>query len=225
MRYIIPKSWTGETCIILAGGPSLKGTDVPALRGKARVIAINDSWQLAPWADVCYFGDAPWWQQQQAHNPRSIDGGLSFHDMIYQANWVTIANFSEHPQVKCLWSTGQSGLEKNPAALRNGSNSGYATINLAYHYGAAKIILLGYDMQCQGNVTHWHNGPRASAPMFTVLLNSFLHHFETLVDPLEAAGVEVINATPDSALRCWRYLPLEDALKAPTIWTTSAAQQ
>ena len=220
MRYVVPQAWAGGTCVILAGGPSLKGVDLKPLRGKVRVIAINDSGQRAPWADVCYFGDPPWWQMQQAQNPRSADGFLSFHDMIYKAFWVTIANFGEHPQVHCLWSTGQRGLEANPTALRTGSNSGYATINLAYHYGAKRIILLGYDMQCRGAVTHWHNGPREPAPLFSTLLNSFLTHFDSLVHPLRDAGVEVINSTPDSALRCWPYLPLEEAIEKPWTLTT-----
>jgi hypothetical protein len=216
MRWIVPTVWKGDTCVILAGGPSLKGFDTGILRKSGiRTIAINDSWQIAPWADVCYFGDASWWAMQQAMNPRTADRTLSFHDMIYKAFWVTIAHtmFIDHPQVRCLWSTGQRGLEDNPTALRTGSNSGYASINLAYHYGAHRIILLGYDMKCQGSVTHWHNGPREPAGVFGVALQTLLPHFVTLVEPLEKAGVEVVNATPDSALTCWPSKSIEEALE------------
>jgi len=213
MRYKVPSTWNGNTCVILAGGPSLPTDIATRLSPKLRIITINDSWQLAPFADVLYFGDASWWHMQQDRNTRSIDGRFSFHDMIYKGFWVTIANFAEHPQVKCLWSTGQAGLETNPVALRTGSNSGYAAINLAYLYGAKKIVLLGYDMKCQGEKTHWHNGPRERAGMFSVALNTFLPHFDALVEPLKTAGVEVVNATPDSALTCWPYAPLEEAVE------------
>jgi hypothetical protein len=213
MRYKVPKDWMGATCVILAGGPSLPTDIGQRLSSKTRVIAINDSWRLFPQADALYFGDATWWHNQQAMNPRTLDGRLSFHDMIYKGFWVTIANFSEHPQVHCLWSTTAQGLEKNPVALATGANSGYAAINLAYLYGARRIVLLGYDMKCAGARTHWHNGPRERAGVFQVALNSFLYHFESLVEPLKKEGVEVINATPDSALTCWPYLPLEEALE------------
>src|SRR5262252_627330 len=196
MRYIVPKDWIGDTCVILAGGPSLQETwpKVPLNTGqRIHVITINDSWRLAPNADVLYFGDGRWWAQQQASNPRTVDGLLGFHDVMYKGFWVTIAGFGEHPQIHCMWASGQRGLETNPAALRTGSNSGYAAINLAYHHGAKKIVLLGYDMKCDGRRTHWHNGPREAAPMYAPLLNSFLPHFDHLVEPLEQAGVEVIN--------------------------------
>jgi hypothetical protein len=206
--------------VILAGGPSLPLDIATKLPGKARVIAINDSWRLCPFADVLYFGDAAWWRMQQDMNQRSVDGRVSFHDMIYKGFWVSIANFAEHPQVRCLWATGQQGLETNPTALHTGSNSGYAAINLAYLYGAKRIILLGYDMKCQGERTHWHNGPRERAGMFSVALNSFLYHFNSLVDPLKEAGVEVVNSTPDSALTCWPYVPLEEALE-DLAWKTA----
>jgi hypothetical protein len=35
----------------------------------------------------------------------------------------------------------------------------------------------------------------------------------TLVEPLRNAGVEVINATLDSALTCWPSKPIEEALE------------
>lgn len=213
MRYKVPNTWAGDTCVILAGGPSLSPDIATKLGGKVHVITINDSWRLFPFADALYFGDAAWWQMQKDMNLRTVEGRFSFHDMIYKGFWVTIADFAEHPQVRCLWSTGQEGLETNPVALRTGSNSGYAAINLAYLYGAKRIILLGYDMKCQGEKTHWHNGPRERAGVFSVALNAFLYHFESLVEPLKQAGVEVINSTPDSALKCWPYVPLEEALE------------
>ena len=54
--WSIPPEWTGETAFLLGGGPSLKGFNAECLRGR-RVIAINNSWELAPWADVLYFCD------------------------------------------------------------------------------------------------------------------------------------------------------------------------
>ena len=51
--------WAGDTCCILATGPSLTPDQAEYAKGKARVIAVNDAWRLAPWADILYACDAP----------------------------------------------------------------------------------------------------------------------------------------------------------------------
>ena len=63
-----PKPWTvpalwgsDETAVCLGGGPSLAPQQVDTVRGKARVVAVNDAYRLAPWADVLYVCDHKWW--------------------------------------------------------------------------------------------------------------------------------------------------------------------
>lgn len=218
MIWRVPQgAWKGETAFILAGGPSLRGFDAAPLRYR-RVITINDSWRLAPWATVLYFFDQRWWQWQIDANPRAVGNSeVSFHWLIYNGFWVSAGpDFRDHPQVRYLRLSGPTGLETAPDALRHGSNSGYQAINLAYHFGASRIVLLGYDMQCAGNTTHWHNDHTEPVGTFRVTLEqTMLPKFETLVEPLAAAGVEVINATPNSALTCWPHQPLEEVLRAP----------
>ena len=234
MIWQVPKTWRGETAVILAGGPSLRGFDAGVLepkkvevtthgdaeskfleiRKRPRVITINDSWHLAPRADVFYFCDKGWWQTQMDMNQRSVDGSLSFHESIYKGFWVCGNGlwYADHPQVRGLRFNGQSGLSDDPAALRHGSNSGYAAINLAALFGAKRIILLGYDMKVQSNGrTHWHDQPRPDG-FASIIKDSFLPCLESLVEPLKAAGVEVLNATPGSALACWPMVTLEEAL-------------
>ena len=58
----VPSLCPGGTVVCLGGGPSLHADDVAYCRGKATVIAINDSWRLAPWADALIASDAAWWQ-------------------------------------------------------------------------------------------------------------------------------------------------------------------
>ena len=230
MIWQVPKTWQGETAVILAGGPSLKGFDTSALRlrqpcgcvvhGRTipRVICINDSWRLAPRADVFYYCDRQWFDSQTAINPYSLDGTLSFHEAIYRGFWVCGNGlwYADHPQVHGLRFSGQSGLSDDPAALRHGSNSGYAAINLAYLFGAKRIVLLGYDMHVEpSGRTHWHDQPRADG-FAGIIKDSFLPCFDSLVEPLKAAGVEVLNATPGSALTCWPIVTLEEALNVTT---------
>lgn len=217
MIWKVPTMCMGETIYILAGGPSLRGFNSQALWGK-QVITINDSWRLYPAAKIHYFCDHHWWQEQIALNrpicAEPVAGfRLRFHDQIYCGLWVTGNwRFADHPQVRCLALSGQHGLEKDPGKLCHGSNSGYQAINLAYHLGAKRIVLLGYDMKVSDKGrTHWHQENRPD-DFASILKNSMLPHFDTLVAPLKEAGVEVINATPDSALTCWPYQPLEELL-------------
>jgi len=219
MNWRIEPKWAGKTAFLLAGGPSLKGFDAGILRNHGKVLTINDSWRLAPWAHASYFCDWQWWQMQQAKNPRAKlstapGGEVGFHDMIYRAFWITSSpKFADNPQVHCIQLTGDRGLETSPVGVKHGSNSGYQAINLAYLLGAARIILLGYDMKCQAAHTHWHDEPRQAQPVFQTVLDSFIPAFDTLAAPLKEAGVEVINCTPDSALKCWPYVPLEEVLE------------
>jgi hypothetical protein len=96
-------------------------------------------------------------------------------------------------------------LERTRTGLRTGSNSGYQAINLAVHLGAARIILLGYDMKG----THFFGKHRdGSVPPFQACLRLF----PTLVKPLAALGIPVINATRSTALTTFPCLPLDLAL-------------
>jgi hypothetical protein len=199
--WTVPPEWTGETAFILAGGPSLIGFRAEQLRGH-RVIAINGSFRLAPWADALYFCDASWWRANSQSVNEIFDGRYI----------VTIADVNGG--VRRLRATGETGLEDDPGALRTGCNSGFQAINLAYHFGAKRIVLLGYDMQCAAGRTHWHGGYKGqSADRFQRLLKTaMLPKFDSLVAPLAAAGVEIVNATPDSALTCWPSASLQSVL-------------
>jgi hypothetical protein len=190
--------WPGETVVILASGPSLTRTDVDYVRGKAKVIAINTTYQLASWADVLYACDARWWGW---HRGAREFMGLKFAMTKAAAQW---------PGVIVLKNTGTNGLEHSSQGLRNGRNSGYQAINLAVHLGAQRIVLLGYDMQ-KGpkGEQHWHaDHPNKLGPDYRKWRDMFL----SLLDPLTKAGVEVINCTRATALDVFPCRPLESVL-------------
>jgi hypothetical protein len=120
---------------------------------------------------------------------------------------------NEVPMAKTLRQAGELGLELDPSGLRHGSNGGFQAINLAYHFGANRIVLLGYDMKVKDFHTHWHGGhPGQNAQDFAPVLDMMRPKFQSLVEPLKAAGVEVLNATPDSALDCWPKIQLRTLL-------------
>jgi hypothetical protein len=171
------------------------------LRGR-RVIAINDSYLLAPHADVLYACDARWWETRAA----GIRG--------FCGERVTLEN--RIPGVLRLRNTGESGLETQPDGIRHGKNSGYQAIGLAYHLGVSRIVLLGYDMRLGArSELHWNDRTDQQTPQgFARTLAKMLPLFDTLAEPLAAAGVEVLNATPGSVLRTWPGVKLRSVLSA-----------
>jgi hypothetical protein len=179
--------------VCLGTGPSLTRADVDYVRGKARVIAINDAYTLAPWADVLYACDSKWWLW---HKGAPTFAGLKFGLQPRATVW---------PSVTVLRSAGADGLELDPTGLRTGKNSGYQAINLAVHLGAARIVLLGYDM---AGDHFFGSHPDRTRPPFALSLRLF----GTLVAPLRAAGVEIVNCTRRTALTAFPQAPLEEVL-------------
>lgn len=206
-KYQVPKLWPGETVVCIASGPSLTPEDVNFVRGKARVIVVNTTYKLAPWADVLYACDDRWWRWERGAPTFT---GLKFALTKRSAEW---------PGVRVLQKTGIEGLEVNPVALRTGANGGYQAMNLAVHLGAARIVLLGYDMQTgDRGREHWHEDHpnRSTSPYAT-----FVRYFGSIVEPLRALNIEVVNCTRETALRCFPRRSLVEAF-APQAVEVSA---
>ncbi len=194
----VPRTFPGATLACLGGGPSLTPADVDALRGRVPVIAINDAYKLAPWADVLYACDAKWWAWHQgvpsfAGPKYSIDG--------HAGRW---------PGVQVLKNTGTRGLELAPTGLRTGRNSGHQAINLAVHLGATRVLLLGYDMSpAKDGKQHWFGTHPDKQPSPYRLM---LTEFKGLRAHLAAAGVTVVNCSRRTVLEEFERAPLEREL-------------
>jgi len=171
------------------------------VRGKARVIAINSTYKLALWADVLYACDAKWWKKYKgAPEFRGLRFALTSQSGIW-------------PGVRVLKNTGTAGLETNPMGLKTGRNSGYQAVNLAYHLGAKRILLLGYDMgYTNARHQHWHEADFPGSSPYA----QFRQSFETIVQPLKAAGIELVNCSRETALTCVPRMALEQALPVAT---------
>lgn len=195
----VPILCPGGTVVCIGGGPSLTQADVDVCRGKATVIAINDAYRLAPWADVLYACDAKWWGW---HPEAAAHRGLKFG--------LGIAGATFPEGVVALERTGDLGLEINPTGVRTGRNSGFQAINVAVHLGATRVLLVGYDMQpSSSGKSHWFGEHRDGV---RPPLESFIPQFASLLHPLQQLGVEVLNCTPGSALQCFPAMDLRTAL-------------
>lgn len=107
-----------------------------------------------------------------------------------------------------LRNDGDEGLSNNPGALRTGLNSGYQALGLAIAAGAARVVLLGYDMHFDGDRDHWHAGHpvRVGEGMYRDVYAKFFNKLAPLL------ATPVLNATPGSALQCFPQVTLESLL-------------
>ena len=208
MSWSVPAAWPSQTVAILASGPSLTREQCEAVRGRARVIAVSNQAidndvngatvpAFAPWADVLYAADAKWWR---CHEKRALQfGGLK----------VSIRPDAGYPEVHTLQPSDRRPFDDRPTHLVTGSNSGYQALHLAVHFGATRIVLLGYDMQDTGGRRHWfgnHPGHLNCRNQY----QNWVVKFAALAPVLAAKGIEVINCTPTTALRCFRLARLSE---------------
>lgn len=211
MAVTVPKLWPGSTIACLATGPSLTQEDCDYLRGKVHAIAINDAHRLAPWAEILYSSDRNWWPHYK--------GVPSFAGVKYGIGSSVGKNnkFAGYPDIKVLRNTGYEGLERDPSGLRNGSNSGFAAINLAVHFGASRILLLGYNMSYPAGKAHFFGNHPSGLSQSEARYPSFRKRFDSIVEPLKSLGIEVINCTEQTSLRAFPVKRLRDVLTSAEV--------
>lgn len=210
-----PRLWAGERCFILGGGPSLRGFDASILRGKGRVLAINDAGLvMAPWADCLYFADRKWFEENEAEIDLYTGPPGGERLMVTRAGDLD----AKGRDVKRMVFARHQVLAHDPSWLA-GRSGGANAMNLAVHFGVACEVLLGFDMRPSGN---WHDRHRR-AQNACRYPEAFVPELYAMAPVLTRAGVRIINATPGSALECFEKMTLEEALQCLASPTRSTA--
>jgi len=195
--------------VIVASGPSLTKGQVDYCKDRASVVVINDNYKIAPWANYLYACDSHWWDWHR----EDLDL-LNFKGEKYTQDNAWSENMLEHykkmHRLKVIKSTAGKGLSLDTEVIHQGGNSGYQAINLAYHLGGRKIILIGYDQKFgSNNETHWFgdhpNGVRSNYASWVPSYNSLAEHARQI-------GLEIINCTIDTALTCFERKELIEVL-------------
>lgn len=188
--------WEGDTVAVIAGGPSASEEGAWRLReAEIEIVVVNNAFQLAPWASILYAADEAWWN----HTP----GALKFEG--------TKASCTKVAGVNWIGRAGKVGYSDKADELHTFGNSGAQAIQIAAKAGAARILLLGFDMA--GG--HWH--PEHAAPLRTTHGDDYAlwrQEMPALAAALADRGIDVVNCSPGSALDCWPKTTLEDALAA-----------
>lgn len=212
--WTVEPEWKGETVAILASGPSMTRAQADAVRGRCRVIAVNNQGidtecdgvmvpAFAPWADILFAADAKWWR--------------CYHDraLKFAGRKVTVRATLPWPEVYSLvQSDVHPTFDPRPTHLVSGGNSGYMAVHLAVHLGVRRILLVGFDMrEGRDRRRHWfgnHPGRLNGRGNYA----GWRHAFEKFAKVLHEMNIEVLNCTVDTGLTCFRRVPLEVALNA-----------
>lgn len=197
MKGHIDPIWKDEECFIVAGGPSLTDFAWSKLSGK-NVIAINKAYQVLPDAEVVFFMDTRFWKW--------FKEDLRLHKARYK---VTVCqDCIPEDGILYLQASGCDGLDLRGNYLKEGKNSGYAAINLAVLLGVRKITLLGYDMKEDKARTHWHDGYVTGHKARK--LPHYRKMIDTLAEPLDELGIDVVNAGLNSDLESFMKVDLHE---------------
>lgn len=195
-----PLEWKGETVVLIASGPSLNESEVARVRayrdaGLCRVGVINSTFRAAPWADFLYACDDKWWRENA---PVDFPG----------ERWTQSEHAARYNARRCPGEHGYV-LSEDPSKIYFGGNSGFQAVNLAFLMGAARIVLLGYDMQATNGQLHWHPDHKCGNPPITQI-DRWRENFDRVAEQLTDNLVEPVNCTSQTALVHWPRKTLEE---------------
>lgn len=198
--WTVGPGWTGEDAFVICGGTSVRPDLVDRLRGRpgAHVVVINSSYLIAPWAEILFFADDRWWA-------REVSEGRLSTLQAFEGQIVTIAHHTKH---ELLWHLHRSipsigeplATKRDTVALERTSLTG--VLNLCLHKGAKRIILVGADNR-DGPEGRTHHHAEYPWDRKVETWRNKAQEVALAVAPLRAAGVEVINASPDSTFPWW----------------------
>ena len=193
----------GQVACVIASGPSLCEEDCVVVHASGcRTIVTNDTYRRCPWADALYAADSRWWQEHQKAIEESGFQG---------ERWSQSGEARHKFGTQYIESANRPGLGTN-GVIHYGGNSGYQSINLAYLWGAERIVLLGFDCApAADGRAHWfgqHKRPLNGRQDF----RQWAKAFTRLAADLQTHGVSVVNASRHTALTCWPRLGLAQAL-------------
>lgn len=197
--------------VIVGGGPSADKIDYREVKEVARQegielrwIAINNSIQLIPDADILYACDYAWWEAN--------GGAMYFKGLKLSVDKLCLRRPWDIKQVFLNKADDRLELVKF-GTVGWGGNSGFHCLNLAVQFLAAKIILVGLDMTLAYGI-HWH-GPHQKG--MNNPKERSVERWRRVIDAgapiIRRLAIPVINASPISALENYPKMPILEAIK------------
>jgi hypothetical protein len=190
--------------LIIGGGYSVSSLNLSRFRSMD-TIAINNSWEIAPWAGTLLFGDSRWWDKDLY----GVEWGNREKVLEFFGGEIITTARVDHPRV-----TRMKKARRMDQFLRNpewlfGTDSGTKALSLSYRRGYKRIYVAGFDGGKAGpNGEHNFHNDHKTTPN-TADYHLFLKNQEEMIDLLEKSGAKVFRITEGGLSRA-PYLKPED---------------
>lgn len=238
MIWKAPRIWDGDECWVVGGGLSAArqfGVPEDIIDGvcsqkmlpteyskyfepihNKHVIGVNNAYLIGDWIDVLFFGDCSW---HLVHRTR-----LHKWPGIKITCCPRFASKRKEDSEGIKFLSKDTGKKHGLTSIRTkvswNHNSGAAAINVAAHFGAKRIILLGFDMSTavvgDKKVSHWHGSHSfPDRPLPSSLAKTYERHkrgFPVIAEDAKKLGVEIINTNPNSTITDFVKIPVKDLL-------------
>ena len=240
MHWTVPRIWEGGECWIIGGGPSIPEQfgvpddvieDVIAQRSTPsvyspymsaihdrHVIGVNAAYLIGDWIDIIFFGDNRFFLAHREglskHPGLKVSCNSRTHSCCRDVHYLP--HDRGHPR----------GISTEPRFVSWNANSGAAAISMAVHLGVRRIVLLGFDMRTGTYGQHWHNAYRGMRVRRThgkgkgqivvprkLPFDRHLRGFPIIARDAKRLGVEIVNASPDSAIKEFPKCTVQEILQ------------
>lgn len=196
-----------EVAVVCASGPSFSPAQAAIVvearrRGLCNVVAINRQYETVPNADVLYATDGAFWD---VYLPDIYRAG--FQGEL----WTQHEGAAKRHGLRHVKAIPGDRLPPEPDWITQGGNSGHAGIQLTARFGATRIVLCGFDL-CRPADGKKHNHADHPAPLGNGNPVSWLPRFTPLAHDLQAAGIQVVNCSPGTALTVFPRATIQEAL-------------
>jgi hypothetical protein len=209
--------WQGQDVFVIGGGPSLKSFNTDRLAGLP-TIGCNDAYLLGERVVAfALFGDIGWYNLHKERlakftNPKVTCNRRCFGEpdiLVLKRDSIlvseTVAGKHFHSRIY--------GLTTDPSRVCWNSNTGATAVNMALLAGAKRVILLGFDMKLsEEGKPNWHPNPlnAGKAERYLVFMKAF--NQIAAEQPVKFPEAVILNATPDSAMKCFPAVDIDDIL-------------
>ena len=211
---MIPCKFKGETAIVCGTGPSITPEAIKAVNESGlKVFGANRAHEIFN-CHVLHGCNHQFWDYYwQDIKDKPCD------------KWTTRPELKgKYEGLRYIEERWEDGLSSDPAWIAAHHGTGPQLVNIAYLYGCTRILLVGWDMRFIGKVSrtqykrrrylgedaltknHWPmTGPQGE-------MTGLIREMETIKP--EDYGIEIINCTTDSAMRCFPFGELNEEIAA-----------
>jgi hypothetical protein len=203
------------TVVCIGTGPSLTRKQIEtAARKGYTLFGCNNAFQIAPELHLLYAVNLAWW-----------DHYWQYVCDLPCEKWSTNAAAANKYGLRWIAEKRAPALSLDPEYIHHGEGSGYSIVSLAYLHGAKRVILLGYDCKYASDYDPANRFPGSTPrhffeggeyppsmqhwPSAQVRGGTHVELRDLYRSIAEQGKLEVINATPDSAIDAFPHVPIE----------------